>query len=324
MDLSNANTEAFIQFHRFHEHLNRTIKTLVIGLGLTAEAIEQGRSASSINDLLYDRGWLWGGMPDWRDPGELIDEARQDIGRTGVTRAFSAFDFFLDGIEADLASWAHRSSHRIDDGAVTLAANSDDESDEADRLVGFYRRLNAPRSNIEFLWPVYRYFRLARDCIIHRRGIASQAAADASRSEAIVAAVTEWTKRTGELNPVDVPPLNAGENIAFVHRHAILASSVLRLIANDLNTIALVRLGVEGVVFLAARRLFFDKPPGLPILSTKSVQHAMHGALADRYRVMGLTAAETRQIMRDLDIWQPCNRRLTLLKEAQDRTPPIS
>jgi hypothetical protein len=320
MDLSNANTEAFIQFHRFHEHFNRTIKTLVIGLGLTAEAVDQGRSASSINDILYDRGWLWGGMPDWAAPGELIDEARQDIGRTGVTRAFSAFDFFLDGIEADLASWAHRLTHQTDESAVGPVARPDDESDEADRLVGFYRRLGAPRSNIQFLWPVYRYFRLARDCIIHRRGIASQAAAEASTSEAIVTAVGEWIKRTGELNPVDVPSLNAGENIAFVHRHAILASSVLRLIAIDLNTIALSRLGAEGVVFLTARRLFFDKPPALPIVSTKSVQHAMHGALADRYRVMALTAVETRQLMRDLDIWQPCNRRLLAFKEARDRT----
>jgi hypothetical protein len=109
MDLSNANTEAFIQFHRFHEHLNRTIKTLVIGLGLTAESVQRGRSAESINQLLRDQGWLWGGMPDWTAPGELIDEARRDIGRTGVIRAFSAFDFFLDGIDADLASWGHRS-----------------------------------------------------------------------------------------------------------------------------------------------------------------------------------------------------------------------
>jgi hypothetical protein len=143
--------------------------------------------------------------------------------------------------------------------------------------------------------------------------------ADASQSDAVAETVTKWIDRTGELNTIDVLPLAAGQDITFVHRHAILASSVLRLVALDLNAIALSRLGTDGVVFLAARRLFIDRPPSLEILSTKSVAHAMHAVLGDRYRVMGLTAAETRQIMRDLDIWQECNRRLQIFMRGQDR-----
>ena len=83
MELSGANTEDSLQFHRFHEHLNRTIKISVIGLGVLSEAIQTGRTEKEIDALLHNQGWLWGGMPDWTDPIGLIEEARRDIGRSG-------------------------------------------------------------------------------------------------------------------------------------------------------------------------------------------------------------------------------------------------
>ncbi len=325
MDLSSANTEAFIQLHRFHEHLNRTIKTLVIGLGLASEAVQENRPQESIRQLLYDRDWLWGGMPDWNEPDALIDEARRDIGQTGVVRAFSAFDFFLDSIEADLASWAHRLLSTDQRGLPKRAKESpppiEDETESADRLVGFYDRLGVGRDGIEFIWPVYRYFRLARDCIVHRRGVASRASAELSNSSQISEAIKGWATYTGEMNNIELLSLEEGQEIAFTHRQALLASSVIRLIALDINRICLAKLGAAGVVFLTARRLFIDRPPSLKVLSFRSVENAMHGILGDRYRITGLIAAETRQIMRELDIWPLCNKRLKDLKRIQITNP---
>jgi hypothetical protein len=40
VDISGANTEASLRFHRFHERLNISIKVQMIGLGLLADEID--------------------------------------------------------------------------------------------------------------------------------------------------------------------------------------------------------------------------------------------------------------------------------------------
>ncbi|MHA0328672.1 hypothetical protein [Sphingomonas melonis] len=175
MDLSGANTEAILRFHRFHERFNRSIKVQAIGLGLLADEVDAGTPAETIRDRLYARpDWLWGGMPDWTNPRVEIDAALRDIGQAGVVRAFSAFDLFLDELMAELTSWRDFS------GATPLDAadmpSNDDEPGDTDRVERIYTRLRASRA---------RGFRTSGRCmsISGARGTASRTA-KASRREA--------------------------------------------------------------------------------------------------------------------------------------------
>lgn len=53
MDLSGANTEAILRFHRFHERFNRSIKVQAIGLGLLADEVDAGTPAETVRERLY-------------------------------------------------------------------------------------------------------------------------------------------------------------------------------------------------------------------------------------------------------------------------------
>jgi hypothetical protein len=46
-----------------------------------------------------------GALPDWNVPHAEVGLALRDLGQGGVIRAFSAFDLFLNELEAELTSW---------------------------------------------------------------------------------------------------------------------------------------------------------------------------------------------------------------------------
>jgi hypothetical protein len=128
----------------------------LLGLGLLVDEIDRKIKSNDLKEQLYRRkGWLWGGMPDWTKPDAIVVEARRDIGQAGVVRAFLAFDLFMDEIAADLARCVAFSKQEM--------PTIEDRDREPDRAVRFYRRTGGTPAAVQFLCPVYRYFRLARD-----------------------------------------------------------------------------------------------------------------------------------------------------------------
>lgn len=222
MDLSGANTEAILRYHRFHERFNRSIKVQAIGLGLLADEVDAGTPAETIRDRLYARpDWLWGGMPDWTNPRFEIDAALRDIGQAGVVRAFSAFDLFLDELMAELTSWRDFS------GATPLYAadppSNDDEPSDTDRVERIYARFGASRARISDAWAVYVYFRRARNCIAHREGVASRSLVEAYAAPELAPTLDRWIARTGDMTAPALVAVQEGEQIAFSHRQSIAA-----------------------------------------------------------------------------------------------------
>jgi hypothetical protein len=248
-----------------------------------------------------------GGMPDWNDPASLIDEARGDIGRSGVLRAFSAFDLFLTRIEADLSGWNARSQSLSleEEGDVQIDENEDNE--DADRLSRFYRRIGESRAAIEFAWPIYRYFRLARDCIVHRQAIVSHALEELQNSSDLKTAIENWPAGVGG-ERLSVPTQSFEITLPFTHKEAIIASTVLRLIGKHINALAVNRLGINGVVYLAARRALLDRTLQIHDRNTGSALALVNWVLSDRYRVIDVNPSETRAILRELGIWEQCLR----------------
>jgi hypothetical protein len=312
VDISSANTEASLRFHRFHERLNLSIKVQMIGLGLLADEIDQKAPAEELKEKLYRRkGWLWGGMPDWPNPDTIVLNARRDIGQAGVVRAFSAFDLFMDEIAADLARWTAFSKQD--------PAPASDADEEADRVARFYRSIGGTSAAVRFLWPIYLYFRFARDSIVHRDGVASRALVECYQDWTLANALSKWIKRTGEMTAPEVIPVTAGELIDINHRHAISASSVLRLIALDINRQALHLLGARGLVYLAACRTLLDDQPIVDISGYGSMLRAMNAILSDRYRVKKVSERATAEALRELAITKSCASRFFQIKKQSER-----
>lgn len=316
MDFMAANTEAILRFHRFHERLNRSIKVQAIGLGLLADEIEAGTDPDAIKNRLYARpGWLWGGMPDWADPRADVDAALREIGQGGVLRAFSAFDLFLDELQAELTSWQDfNGSTSIETLESGVAQDGDGEADKVER---FYQRLGAPRTNISDVWAVYRYFRRARNCIAHREGISSRTLVASYQEPDLAPTLERWVTRTGEMTAPALIPVTEGEQIEFTHRQAIAASSTLRLIALDLGRLAISKLGPEGFIYLVTRRAFFDDPPIPETQQMASMVKAFNAAMSTRYRVRDYDQVEGLRILKALGLTKLCSARFAQLKRER-------
>ena len=312
MDISGANTEASLRFHRFHERLNISIKVQMIGLGLLADEIDQKTSSKELKNRLYRRkGWLWGGMPDWSNPDIIVVNARRDIGQAGLARAFSAFDLFMDEIAADLARWTAFSKKPY---VSALVADDDD-----DRAARFYASIGGTPSNIKFLWPVYRYFRFTRDCVAHRDGLASTALYEAYKDPLLTDIIAKWKKMTGERTVPEIITINKDEIIDINHHHAISASSVLRLIALDINKQVINILGSLGLVYLSARKALLDDQPTVNVVEYGSMLRALNAVLSHRYRVRNVSERTTAATLRALGITRSCSSRFLQIKRQTTR-----
>jgi hypothetical protein len=295
VDIDNANTEALLRYHRFHERLNKSIKVQIIGLRLLADAIEDGRPFRQIKDSLSKNNEFIGSMPDWTNPMDLVRSARLDIGRAGMDEITAAVNRWRDFRE--LVPTSHKSSKR-------KAADTGD----VDRLEKVYHALGAKLQDIEFLRPVYKYFRLARDCIVHRDGLASAALADQSVSSDVDTAVARWVKETGEQRPPDILRLLKGENIEFSSLHAVSSSSILRLIALDLNRQVVQHVGKSGLVYLSAYEAFFAPEPLLDELTGRTMLRALNNLLSNRYRAKRVTEVDTAGMLRKMGLTKRCSK----------------
>lgn len=306
VDIANANTEALLRYHRFHERLNRSIKVQIIGLRLLADSIEDGRPFRQIEDSLSRNNEFIGSMPDWTNPMDLVRSARLDLGRAGVVRAFSAFDLFLDEITAAVNRW--RDFRELVPASHGSSKRKAADAGDMDRVEKIYHALGAKRQDIEFLWPVYKYFRLARDCIVHRDGLATAALADQSISSDVNTAVARWVNETGEQRPPDILRLSKGEEIEFSNLHAISSSSILRLIALDLNRQVLQHVGKLGLVYLSAYEAFFAQEPLLNELTGRTMLRALNNLLSNRYRAKRVTEVDTAGMLRKMGLTKRCSK----------------
>lgn len=317
MNLATANTDAFRGFHRFHERLNRTIKATVVAFAVLEREIARGAKKSELDMVTIHAGGLWGGMPDWTDPPGLLAEARKELGAGALVRCFSAFDLFLERLLAELSSWAEfqrkgtEASSKSKRGRVVIekAASTGDETD-VEKISRTYARLGWPTKALDFFLPVHRYYRLCRNCIAHRDGLASAALAEASVNQAWQVTIDRWKSVTGEESLPRLKTYAPGAQVVVDHRDAILASSLLRRIAHDMNELALRALGPEGLVYMAARETLLANPPTIGASTGRSPIAVIHAALGFDYRVSDLNDAETIALLQRLNIWKPCLKAL--------------
>lgn len=266
MDSSNAQMPAFLRFHRFHEDLNRRLKVGVIGLGVLADSLaSKAHNFNSIKDLCYSRGDLWGGMPDWTDPQGVIEDAKNDLGAAGVLRAFSAFDVFLEQLGGEIQAYTERNKRTRQPAPGTAskvqAEAEEDDEDPKIRLTRFYSRYGWDQQGILDFVPLYTYFRQMRNCLAHADGEVKPALAAVSTSADVAAAERSWNRRyRGKSAPASRTQI-VGKTLDVRHRDAILASSVLRDIADDLNRKAVSLLNADGLIYLVAHRAIRDSAP---------------------------------------------------------------
>ncbi|MBK7944557.1 MAG: hypothetical protein IPJ85_04275 [Flavobacteriales bacterium] len=257
MDLISSVTEAGLKYHRFHEVFSHVIKTNVIGLIILEQWVNKDPKPDDLKKIVYEHGGLWGGMPAWNDPLESIARATADLGLHGVVRVFSAFDAFMQELEAELDSYASRQC----DGGRSAEPTGEriDEEAQGGALERLLQRRDWTLPDAKTLGPVFQYYRLSRNCIAHRNGIVSRALEAASTSVEINEALSKWVETTGHTSPPPIRPLTYGEPLSFTHKDAIFLSDLLRRYALDISRQAIEVIGFDGMVYLQRNDILYRR-----------------------------------------------------------------
>ncbi|MCK0101974.1 hypothetical protein [Pseudohalocynthiibacter sp. F2068] len=306
LSIERANTTAFKTFSNSHEELGNVLKIVSVGLSLTIEEIQNGTPAKSLWSRVGALSEHWGTVPIFTQ--EIAETAYAEVANLGLARSFSAFDRYLSDIGAELDSIDHYHSSQ----PVALKSGPDDDSGGLDNpgmaFERFCERQNFSRLNVEFVAPVFDYYRAARNCIIHRSGVASRELETKVISASLSESLANWEELTNEHGPLKLKSFEEGEPIRLDYFDAILCSSILRRLALDIDAQVIRRMGIEGLTLLAAKRYMKRCQIGATNLEHSTAPKAIASYLSRVNRVVGVGWKTVEPQLNRLGILKDLNR----------------
>lgn len=296
MDISSANTEPFYQFHRFNEEFNRSIRVVVAGL---AYVCREQRSTRGQVSLPTDGEPF--GKNVWNNPEREVPAAKAFIAQMGVVRVVTLLEGFCVGVQAEHSRW---SMFRGESVASEIQSEDDAEGLSPKAL---YSQLGWTQSAIKEVEPLYEFLSKLRNCIVHRGSRADAALNKYAGSSRLKSCVDGWSGPRKKKLPA-LPLISAGEVVAVLPRHAILACEVSRRIAQDANQRLLEFLGTQGIVHMAAYHSLLSKKP-IATNARKSAQAMLNTLLTGRYRVRLAQRNEAVRVLAEIGKWKPYLRK---------------
>jgi hypothetical protein len=312
LDVSVAALDSGIKYHRFHENFSHSIKANVIALVHLELMLKDGLTVQELKDKIYNTAELWGGMPRWKQPQKYLREARYDLACHGVVRVFSAFDVFLSEFEGEISSWQDFSKKRYSKPAFTeisrKASKPDDEKNEEEDVARCFRimeRFGWTLANEQLVKPLYRYYRLSRNCIAHRNAIVSPALAEASMDLTLQVAKSNWCRIMHEISEPPVKVLTAGKKMEFTHQDAIFCSSLSRGIALQVNKLAVDVMGLDGLVYFKTKKNVLNENTDFPITPGSNLTSLLADQLRQNNHIKGILAEDVKAALNELGLLQP-------------------
>ena len=133
----------------------------------------------------------------WRDISTAARPAQQFLSQMGIVRVLSAFEDFTVRVEAE----HDRALSLMSPTAKHKRAASGIAADAENKLIQLCRRLGWDISSIDAYLPLLDFFYLARNCIVHRSGRASEALVSMSASPELAHSHANFPTRTGTKLP---------------------------------------------------------------------------------------------------------------------------
>ncbi|TVO80652.1 hypothetical protein [Shewanella algae] len=298
MNIENVNTEPFVGYHLFHEHINITIKILTASLNNTITHVNNSSSDKELGNLIARTDPAWNLPPIWSFAGMSEDQVYGFVSELGLVSAFSALDDFFDGVEAEIERW----NSKLPTADKMLPVDSYDKADE--KVITIYRKYGWKTNGIDKYLPVLKYFRLARNCIAHRNSKASPALCDYSISNDLE---ENFSKNFKNKTISSLPKFERDEKVIINPKLAIFASHILRCICKDVNRVLLSYLGEDGVLNMAAQHGFLRERP-VETEAYRTPEAIFNFILTDRYRVILKNDTEAISRASNLGIWKQCLR----------------
>jgi hypothetical protein len=298
MDLTDAISEPLAKLITFHIDFNRNVK-------LTYGALAQlGAPATPHTPqgpvVLPNGGEPWSRSMPWRDVDETVRNAAVFISEMGIARAASAFEDYLIGVEAEL----DRAGARAGSGQHRVPLPVGLESRDAEPVSSLRRlvtRLRVDSAAIAADIMMAEFFDVARNCVVHRSNRASRRLAQLRASPQFASALETWPRRQGRWI-LSVPEVSEGEVVAWLPRHAIMASAAYYRCATFLDAAAVTTLGKDDIITMAAYWCLLSDNP-VPCSTKCDAQTMVRTQLVGRYRARDVTLAEIVQGLRTSGTW---------------------
>ncbi len=214
MDISNASTEAFVRYHRFHEQFNSTVQVSLAGMVTLQRIVDTTNGKHIMNSLVQSTNMPWPLNPRSSEPKNIIDKAIKTMGQMATVEAISAFDWFTLDQASNLAQFSPllRATGPFNHAHTSVIC---DHADPVDlciccqacatqycnnhklvvRLENMCRDLRISDIDIDNLLPLFHYFRLARNCVVHASGRASKEFVVHCQSTELDSGVAYWNNR---------------------------------------------------------------------------------------------------------------------------------
>ncbi|WP_299969216.1 hypothetical protein [uncultured Roseobacter sp.] len=304
--IAQANTTAFKTFSNTHEEFGNALKVVSVGLSLVTEEIQAGTSPEALWSRVGLLTEKWGTVPLLS--GTITETAYFEIANLGLARSFSAFDRFLVDADAELTSLESHSFLSPSQFSTQETSGIETVDEPGLSLERFYVRRGFDRSRVAFVAPVFDYYRSARNCIIHRSGVASSEMESLAKSSRLAEALHSWVEHTSEHGPLKLKEFEEGEIIKFDYFDAILCSSILRRLALDINEQAVPLMGIKGLTFLAAKHCMSLWNAGTYASEHLTASKAIASHLSQVNRVVGVGWKAVEPQLNRLGILGDCNR----------------
>jgi len=300
MNIKGANTEAYYRFLRAHEDLGTNIKLAYGALHAISrdeKPLTSGRSTNLI--FLPTGGEPWGKNTRWRSVKTRIPNVRKLISEMGLVLAASAFEDFLTNVHSEHARFSDFT--RVEQFPQPA---SDGENEDRERLRALFSALQWDITRIEYMLPLYDYFIIARNCVVHRSGRASPALVEKAESSVLAECVKKWPSRPGRTIP-QLPLVQEGHEISLLPRHVILFSEVCQRIALEMDGRLLEFLGVKGLVYLAAHHGLLSENR-IHTDAKRSPERVINLMLTERCQVQLADEFEVIAILKEMNLWTEC------------------
>ena len=296
MNIDNVNTEPFVGYHLFHEHVNIVIKLLTASLNNTINHVNNFPDNKELGRLIISSEPSWNQPPIWSFSDMPREQVYGLVSELGIVSSFSAVDDFFDGVEAEIERW----NSKLPNVKKMQPVAEYDKADE--KIITVYKKYGWKLKNVNLYLPILKYFRLVRNCMVHRNSKASIALSEYSSSDELN---ETFSKKFKNKTLTCLPEFSRGEKIVIDPKIAIFISHTLRMICKDVYRILAVFLGEEGILNMAAQHGFFKEKPERSN-AYRTPEAIYNFILTDRYRVTLINDTEAISKASKLGVWKDC------------------
>jgi len=304
-------SEAYQNFIQSHIRLNYYVKiSSGAVLCLHNSYTEPNKLSKKINEIIVSAGERWTPAIIKNTHNELM-LITNDLSKSGVIWAYSAFDVFFKKVEGYLSG--HFKSEK--------STSEEETDDKAHKIIELYEKLSWNQSKIVKLLPILKFYESLRHSVAHNVGRPSGKIIQIYNSKEFMDAINEWKTKfpDRQLSP---PPIITNSTIELKPHHPIMYSETCLRIASDINLNLIKQLGRKHFIERTIKKHLYDTSSlSEPFCQNLTRYIAFH--LNNDYKIVLQNYNDIYEVFDDLEKEdreqkiKDCKRRYHTLKNIQ-------